>query len=554
MRLSRNCFALVLLCASSSFAESIAGRVANSTTNEAIPSTTVELTCLTETAQPNVRPDTCKDTSVKTLDDGTFHFDRLPPGQYRLAATPSAGFAATKLSQVETIVDSRHAAGEVVLKLSPESTISGKVLDELGQPKPAVAVEAFRVVTSATGSSLRNVSKSTTNQDGVFTLHSLMSGNYYIGTPLQHEDSNDPTRPYLFFAPSASGFDQATVVHVEAAQNYSDIEIHLRPVSFFKIQGRAQMDAVSSVASDKPQLLLDQRDASGVSAPDRKILLNSDGTFQTEVLPGAYTLTLEGALALSQPANSRRASASQFHILAKQDIEVTGKDLLGVTVLIPPPITVTGHAVLEGTTVSAVGKGRVRIKPAEPSSIAASQIADIQPDGTFTFSNCDPVKYSVGVSPPSGTYVQSIVFNQQDIGTQFMDLSKGSGGELSVTVRKGLATVTGSVADASSTPEGSLLFDIAFIPDLWVPNGLAYVHHVQSRNERFSAANLPPGHYAVVATTSVDSRSWEIPSLVHALAERGIAIELAENDQKSLTVPYVTLAEINDLRTRLGLD
>ena len=428
------------------------------------------------------------------------------------------------------------------------------MLDETGQPKPAVAVEAFRVVPYTAGSNIRSVSKSTTNQDGAFVLHSLMAGNYYIATPLHHGDENDPTRPYLFFAPSAPGFDQATVVHVDTGQNYSDVEIHLRPISYFKIQGRAQTETISSVPSDKPRLLLDARDASGVSAPGREIVLNPDGTFQAEVLPGAYTLTLEGALALSQPANSRKASASQFHILAKQDIEVTAKDLFGVTVLIPPPITITGHATLEGTTESIVGKGRVLIRPAEPFSKAASQSAEIQPDGTFTFTNCDPVKYSIRVFPPSGTYVQSIVFNQQDVGNQFMDLSKGSGGELTVTVRKGLASITGSVADASSSSEGSTLFDIAFIPDVWLPNGLAFVHHVQSKDARFSAANLPPGHYTAIATTGVDSRSWDIPSFVHALAERGIGIDVAENDQKSLTVPFVTFAEINDLRTRLRLD
>ncbi len=547
---------IALLCASSAFGASIDGRVINAATNEAVPAATVSLTCLTETTPTNSRriPYPCKDAETKTLESGAFHFDRLNPGRYRLAVAATTGLAATRLSQTETIVDWQHSASEIVLKLSPESTISGKVIDEMGQPKPDTAVEALRVFTSAAGSELRLVSKTVTNQDGSYVLRGLMSGNYYIATPLDHEDTNDPTHPYLFFASSAVGLDQAAAIHVETGQSYADAEIHLRPVVYFKIQGRAQMETVGSAASDKPQLYLDARDGSGVALPARNVLLNPDGSFQTEALPGSYTLRLEGALTIAQPANQRKAPSPAVHLLAKQDIEVSAKDLLSVTLLIPPPITVTGHALLEGTSEAVAGKGRVLIKPAEAFAIGGPQTAEIQPDGTFTLTNCDPVSYSVRVFPPSGTYVKSIVFNQQDISNQLMDLSKGSGGELTVTVRQGMASIAGTISDASSTAEGSTLFDIAFIPDGWVPTGLVSIRHAASKEGHFSAANLPPGHYNAVATTGVDAPLWEIASFVHALAERGAGVEVTANDQKNLTVPFVTFAEINELRMHLGLD
>jgi len=546
VRLSQKCLAFALCCFSRALALSIEGHVVNSETNQLVPQADLVLTCLT-----NTKRSPCKDSSGKASGEGAFQFSFRDDGTYRLQAS-AAGLVATRSSQIEVTFNSRYSASDlkdVTLKLAPESTVTGKVLDESGQPKPGTSVEALRI---SAGGDLKSVSKAVTNQEGVYLLRSLMAGNYYVATALQHEDKNDAVHAYLYYAPNAMGLDQASVTHIETGQNYSDVEIHLRPVVYFKLQGRAQMDTANSVASDKPQLHLAARDGSGVTLPAREILLNPDGNFQTEVLPGAYTLLLTGAQSTSQPGNPQKPQKplTLVHLLAKQDIEVTAKDLLGIALLIPPPITVTGHAVLESTTETKVANGVINLRPAEAFASGLTQMAHFNPDGSFTVTDCDPAKYLVRVFPPAGTYVKSIVFNQQDITTELLDLSKGSGGDLTVTIRPGAATLTGTV----SSSESQTLFDVALIPDSWLPNGLTPVRHAATKDGRFTFSNVHPGRYTAVATTGVDNKFWEMAPFLREIAAHGVPVDLVENDQKQINVPYVTFAEIDILRSRLGLD
>ena len=536
MSQSRFEFPLVLICAfifsasvSAMEGPSIDGRVLNSATNEGVPQADIAIACLADGQRTP-----CQNVTGKTDADGTFHLSVRNPGRYRIKASAN-GLVTTRLSQMEVSIGFDSALGNAQLILAPESTITGRVLDESGQPKPGVNVEAWRVSASVVPAQIASVAKATTNDAGAFSLHGLSAGTYYVATSLSHDDK--------IYAPSATGLDQAVPIHLDIGQNFSGVEIHLRPVSYFKLQGRAQMDTMGA-SSDAPKLRLSARDSSGVLLRARDIPLAADGTFQTEVLPGTYTFLLTGTLTAAQK--------SAAHLLAKQDIEVNGKDLLGLALLIPPPITVNGRVVLDNNGEQTnVAKGRVTIRPVEPSAPGISQAADIRPDGTFVFTNCDPSNYVVRVSPPSGTYVKSIVFNQQEITAQMLDLSRGSGGDLAVTLRPGPASLSGTVSDSGAA---GTLFDIALIPGNWAPNGIAPVRHLATRNGRFSVNDLVPGHYTLVATTGTENILWENASFVHNMESQGVGLDLAENDKKSVSVPFVPFAAIDQLRSRLGLD
>ena len=190
MRLFQSRFAFALLCAAQALAASVDGRVVNSSTNESVPQAELTLTCLVDTSNSsNVsRRLPCKDASGKTQADGTFHFELPYGGRYRLKATGASGLVATRLAQVELNLDYKHSMSDLVLKLAPEATITGKVFDEAGQPKAGVTVEALRVAASGAKAELRGGSRALSNADGVYVLRGLVSGNYYISTPLRHED------------------------------------------------------------------------------------------------------------------------------------------------------------------------------------------------------------------------------------------------------------------------------------------------------------------------------------------------------------------------------
>ena len=155
------------------------------------------------------------------------------------------------------------------------------------------------------------------------------------------------------------------------------------------------------------------------------------------------------------------------------------------------------------------------MRPVETAAVGVSQIAEIQPDGTFTFTNCDPASYAVRFFPPSGTYIKAILFNNQDVNTQLMDLSRGTGGQMTLVVR---------------------------------PNP------AHSKDGRFTATGIPPGRYTALATTAIDIHLWEIATFVREMQSRGVGIDLAESDQKQVAVPYLSLADVDQIQSRLGIN
>jgi hypothetical protein len=284
--------------------------------------------------------------------------------------------------------------------------------------------------------------------------------------------------------------------------------------------------------------------------------LNSDGTFQANVLPGAYTLRLSGTTTFNQPAGSKTPPAMMVHLLAKQDIEVSGKDVYGIILLIPPPFTINGHVYLDGAPDNKIEKIDVTLRPVDLVAASGCQTIRTQPDGTFAITNCDAANYAVRFSPPSGTYIKAIAFNGQDAMTHPIDLSRCSGGELKIVIRPGAASMTATVGDSTALSpinQSSKSFDVVLIPDSWTENELIPVIHAAGRDGQFSAVGLAPGHYTAIAATGVDRRLWESAAFVHQVQARGAGFELAENEQKQVVVAQLTEDEADRMELQLGL-
>lgn len=193
---------------------------------------------------------------------------------------------------------------------------------------------------------------------------------------------------------------------------------------------------------------------------------------------------------------------------------------------------------------------QVMLRPVDPFAHGGDQAAMVQADGSFSITNCDAASYAVRFTAPTGTYVKSIMFNQQDATTHPIDLSRGAGGELAIVVRPGAASVTATVQE-SNEPGAPL--DVVLIPDLWTENGLMPVLHATSKDGKFSFNGIPPGHYTAVAARGVEADLWRNAAFVRAMRERGASIELAENDQKIVSTPEVTGGEIDRIELQLGL-
>jgi hypothetical protein len=116
--------------------------------------------------------------------EGHYRFDAVPPGKYRLLGQASGYEAATYLSHGQygtaIVTGVGLETDSLVLQLTPLARISGRILDEAGEPVAEASVELYR---TAPGSSNRRIMRYRTLQTpdtGEYEFDRLPAGRYFL--------------------------------------------------------------------------------------------------------------------------------------------------------------------------------------------------------------------------------------------------------------------------------------------------------------------------------------------------------------------------------------
>jgi hypothetical protein len=337
------------------------------------------------------------------------------------------------------------------------------------------------------------------------------------------------------------------VIHLDVGESTDKVELRLRPFLTYHLEGRAQMEPIGQAISGDLSLYLDPRDQNGVTAPGRELQLQPDGKFEANVLPGLYTLRLVGISVPNTKGNSKDPQPMLLHLLAKQEIEISGKDAYGIVLLISPPYRIDGHVSVDGQPNYAVKGGEVKLDAVDPIAPGGSVVAQIQADGSFSISSADAVTYAIRCVPPAGMYVKSAELNGQDALAHYLELASGVGGGLKILLRPGAASVT------FSKPPESKASDVVLIPDVWIDSNLTPVVHLAAHGNVFTASGLTPAGYTAVATTTLERQTWANDAFVQEMRSRGTAFSLAEGEQKVISPPEFNRDEIDGIELRLGI-
>ena len=127
-----------------------------------------------------------------TADDGSFAFDGLAPGSYRLSAKKAAylqaEFGAMRLGRPgKSLVLTAGQKAATILRLTRGSVIAGKVNDSRGHPIVGAYVRVLslsatsgeQVLATAKGGVPVDVE---TDEFGRYRVYGLMPGDYFVGT------------------------------------------------------------------------------------------------------------------------------------------------------------------------------------------------------------------------------------------------------------------------------------------------------------------------------------------------------------------------------------
>lgn len=541
------------------------GRVTNAISGEPVKKATLRLT--RSITQTNVQdgPQSQQGYSTTSGTDGSFEVDNIEPGDYHLSGERGgyleSQYGAKSFNQPGSTISLRpgQQLTNINFALTPQAVISGKVLDQDGDPLENVQVQLIGQMWQRGKLTHMMQNGTGTNDLGEYRMANVRPGKYYLvvqpmrypGANLPPSDTGKPeVHPVKTFYPEAPTLQSATQLDVKAGQDLSGMDIRMRNATTFHIRGKV-VGILPEGVGDRLNVNAASRDEQGMPFFGfGGSNLTKDRTFDIAgVAPGSYTLNLF-------------AASGQMRTLGRQDVDVSEGDVNNVEVMILQPGTLRGQIAVEGNppagaTAANVKNVRVYLMSAESGRMMMGNNSAIpKDDGTFAIENIAPGKYFVQANAPRGTYLKSLRFGNQESAGKAIDLSSGSG-EIALVFSYAGAEVDGTVqfpqnssSSSTATPDAS----VALIPEQLTEDGSGARMGNAASGGTFSLKSVPPGRYKAYAFEKLDYGTLQNQDLVRELASRGVDVEVKENDRKQIQLNLITEEDMQQIYMKLGIE
>ena len=305
--------------------------------------------------------------AVTTDADGRFLFSKVEPGQYRLSAgrnryaTQSYGAEAPGRPGTPLTIAPGTYVKDIAFKLLPAAVVTGRVVDEDGEPAVYVQVQTLKYRYIGSRRELTPTGPAaTTNDLGEYRLFGVSPGKYYVAATYRERFSResmmgmsaveqDSTYPTVYY-PGVLDVSQTAPIVLRAGEERSSVDFSLMRVRAVRVKGKVVTGAgVAAPAGTTVNLMpKDAKSFTGMfhrfNSVDRRT-----GTFEMKgVQPGSYVLT----------AMTRRG---RERLYARQDIEVGGTNVEGVVLVLGPGIKLSGSVELEGEAPAGVALENMRV-------------------------------------------------------------------------------------------------------------------------------------------------------------------------------------------------
>jgi len=428
-------------------------------------------------------------TAITTV-EGKFKFENLDPGDYTMKAErvgylyPSE--AALTLQPGEMTKD---------LKLTPQAVISGRVVDEDGDPVLGVRVAYIRWTTAGDKKFKLEEDMQDVNGEGGFTITGLSSGNYYLqAIPDRLNDKPRSGEDFaITFYPNSFDLTGAGTLTVAPGGEVRNLEIRMRKASKFRVRGKV---AIPPGAAGVPgELELVSQDSAEMNEGWSESTAINGGEFQFDaVLPGSYILRSSPRV-MTRDHETGEFSGGAAHFFFRQPVEVSDHDIDDLTVSFTASTDLSGRFIAPGVALTKTPV--VMLVPQLFFSMRQLK-GDADLNGAFRIAQLPPDRFEVIVSNlPDGAYVKSIHHGGLEV-TGSLDLSSGGNDPLEITLAPNAAEIAGTLRDA----KGDLL-PHRFVNLWWSDDEPAKLEETAGDGS-FRFRNLAPGDYHVAAWDTGD--------------------------------------------------
>jgi 5-hydroxyisourate hydrolase-like protein (transthyretin family) len=490
-----------------------------------------------------VRPST-PNFSV-TDDNGRFSFTGLDPGRYRLSAERN-GYVRQQFGQrgqtragAPLVLERGQAVGDLVLRLIPAAILTGRVVDDEGEPVPSVRVELFRYGYVQGRRQRMPAGGASTNDLGEYRIFGLAPGRYFLsatwafmgfmgsgGAVVAAVPGPQPTEltyaPTFF--PGTADAAQAAPLEITAGAEMRGIDLRLLRIPTVRIRGKV-LNAVTGRPGTRIMVGLMTRNDPNMSRNFSAV--EADGRFELRgVTPGSYDVT----------ANWSEGSQRYF---ASQPVEVGNSPIEGIQLVIAPGVEISGRLQVEGQADLTSAEFHVSLPAADNRGMFGAGEALVENDGSFRLRNVNPGKYRVSFYAGGGAddlYLKSARMGDADVLDTDLDIRPGQGAaQLELVMSSKSARVEGSVSDDQSKPLSGV--QVVLVPDSSRRSIIRLFKTAATDQQgRFTLRGIAPGEYKLLVFDDLEFGAQYDPEFLKQHEEKGKSLSLRESSQESVTM------------------
>jgi hypothetical protein len=503
----------------------VEGIVTNATTGEPIRRAEVRLS-------PAERrgPEDPGSLTATTDNAGRFALAKVAPGRFVLRPTRN-GFV--QKGSTPVTVSSGQSVLNLAITMLPQAVITGRVVDEEGEPIPRITVTAYRYAYPQGRKALVPAESATTNDLGEYRLWGLSRGTFYLagisfaaGRP--RSGDSEPLIPT--FHPAASGLDGATPVRLSPGMQLPNLDIQMRRSKTYRVSG-----VITDAASGQPvsrASVFAMGEAVGLQGGGQRAM-SRDGQFSLDgIAPGAYTI-------VARTFTEGRGDGGSATGVGQLRIEVTSSDLTGVRISLRQPAPIQGLVKLEEGEASLTSM-RVQLEPLAASQGGPGTMGSgIKEDGKFTIPNLIPMRYRMRLQNiPTGYFLKAIRQGNQDVHLTGIDTTVA--GDLTVLLAPGPGSIEGLVRDSKDQPQAQV--SVVLVPKEPWPGVADSIRVATSGADgKYQFTQLTPGDYELYALEDAETGSWFDPEFRAMYRNQAKTVRVEKASTASIDPRTITL-------------
>jgi hypothetical protein len=487
--------------------------------------------------------DRTRTISVLTDPAGHFQLKGIEPGRYELNVN-RVGFVTQIYGQKKpgdpgAVLNLRSGQEmkDLLFRLIPSAVISGKILDEDGEPLPEIFVSALRQGYLEGKPNLSTETTAQTDDRGEYRLFGLSPGRYFVSAVFpqwgrfsrgdEPEEAQPNQQGYAkMYYPGTPEASKATAISIKEGEEIPSVEIFMRQLAVFRIRGHVYNQITHKAGTQTEVFLMPKTRTREWGGEQRTSIQKQDGSFElADILPGSYVLT------------AMWFDEGKPHI-ARLPIDVGNADVDGVSIAITPGTDISGRIIWEGTP--SLEQDELSIMAEAPDSMFNfGGDARVTSANTFVLKGVGDGTYRARVwGYGKDCYVRDVQYAGSSALEDGFAVKGSAAGTLEITLSSRGARVQGTVADSDGLRAVGVRVVLVPEPARRTQSSL-FKDKTTDQYGHFEVRGIAPGDYKLFSWEEAESGAWEDPEFLKPFEGKGERITLQEGDQKTLNLTAI---------------